>query len=406
MLRDTNHAPLIDGPTPRQRMLAALCGEHSEILPAAPCYPGLFLADFERSYYLEQCRRYMGHKTRRRVDHVQDTRFRAEALYHAYGIFKERPDWIEVRQGTSYSWAERTDLVLEGGVLYYEDRLTGARARVDRGRLPSGDGILAGHDHALQDNWDAPSQIHSAADIDTLVPVRHLDKLIGTGCWDLPARVVADYGGEYFISTILDTPFSDGYDLLGFRDLMLIQRDQPDLLHALLERQLLQTQQVMGAWAVTGIDGVYVQEVFTGADIISAESFDRFVFAYNQPYFAHMRDLGLLPIYYVCGDVVPRLERVVELDIAAVAVEESKKNFRIEIEEVIDRVGGRRAVLGNIDTIRFGLHGTMEEMANEVRRQVQAGRRAKGFIVSTGSPFPLDTNPRLIDTLVSTAHSC
>ena len=72
---------------------------------------------------------------------------------------------------------------------------------------------------------------------------------------------------------------------------------------------------------------------------------------------------------------------------------------------MVDRVRGRVAILGNVDTIRFGLHGTMEEMAGEVRRQGRIGSQAKGFLISTGSPFPLDTNPRILDTLVATAHS-
>ncbi|MBC8263182.1 MAG: hypothetical protein H8E47_03550 [Anaerolineales bacterium] len=186
---------------------------------------------------------------------------------------------------------------------------------------------------------------------------------------------------------------------------MLIQHDRPDLFHYLLERQLAQTQRVMEAWAAIGVHGVYVQEVFTGADLISPRSYDEFVFAYNQPYFHHMRALGLLAIHYVCGDVVPRLDRIAQLDIAAVAVEESKKSFTIEIEDVVDRVAGRVAVFGNIDAVQFGIHSTMAEMAAEVKRQIRIGSRAKGFVVSTGSPFPLDTNPRLIDTLVATAHS-
>jgi uroporphyrinogen-III decarboxylase len=86
-------------------------------------------------------------------------------------------------------------------------------------------------------------------------------------------------------------------------------------------------------------------------------------------------------------------------------VEESKKGFQIEIDEVVEQVAGRTAVLGNIDAVQFGLHATADEMAAEVRRQAAIGARAKGFVVSTGSPFPLDTNPRLIDTLVETAHS-
>jgi uroporphyrinogen-III decarboxylase len=46
-----------------------------------------------------------------------------------------------------------------------------------------------------------------------------------------------------------------------------------------------------------------------------------------------------------------------------------------------------------------------DEMAAEAKRQLRVGREAKGFMLSTGSPFPLDTNPRLIDTLVATAHA-
>ena len=113
----------------------------------------------------------------------------------------------------------------------------------------------------------------------------------------------------------------------------------------------------------------------------------------------------MLPIYCITGDVIPRLNQVVQLPIAALAVEESKKDFVIEIEEVVRRVGDRLAVLGNVDAVRFGLRATQAEMADEVKRQARVGARARGFVVSTGSPFPLDTNPRLIDTLVTTAHA-
>jgi uroporphyrinogen-III decarboxylase len=237
------------------------------------------------------------------------------------------------------------------------------------------------------------------------VPIVPAEDLLAGGSFDLPRLIAAEFGSEYLITTILDTPFSDAYDLLGFQGLMLTQYDRPELLHHLLRRKLAQSQEVMAAWAATGVHAVYVEETFTGADLISPRSYDRFVFAYNQPYFRQMRSLGLLPIHYVCGDVVPRLDRICEYDVAAVAVEESKKNFTINLEEVVERVDGRAAVLGNIDAVRFGLQASLDEMAAEVRRQASIGQRAPGFVVSTGSPFPLDTNPRLIDTLVATAHS-
>jgi uroporphyrinogen-III decarboxylase len=373
-------------------MLYALRGQTPDVLPAAPAYLSLFLADFVRGYYAEQLRRRLRGQRRLHIDHDEDTHIRAEAFLHAYGIFKTRPDWIEVGPGPGRAWSARTDIVSVDGMLLYEDRLTGKQTPV-----------LA--PQQVTDVWDLSSDLRDAADVDTRLPIVSAEDLLAGGSFDLPRQTAAEYGDEYLITTILDTPFSDAYDLLGFQGLMLTQHDRPDLLHHLLQRKLAQSTEVMAAWAATGVHAVYVEEVFTGADLISPRSYDRFVFAYNQPYFRHMRSLGLLPIHYVCGDVIPRLECICQYDIAAVAVEESKKSFTIDLEEVVKRVDGRVAVLGNIDAIRFGLQTGLDEMAAEVRRQARIGRRAQGFIVSTGSPFPLDTNPRLIDTLVTAAHS-
>jgi uroporphyrinogen-III decarboxylase len=271
--------------------------------------------------------------------------------------------------------------------------------------LPTGDDPITEINPSARDIWDISAQISTREDVETQIPIISADEWLRRGDFELPRQVVADYGDRYFISTILDTPYSDMYDYLGFRGLMVIQRRNPDLLQYLLERRLMQSKEVMEAWAAIGMHGVYVEEVFSAADTISPQSYERFVYAYNQPYFQHMRSMGLLPIHYVCGDVIPRLEYIVQYDIAAVAVEESKKKFRIELAEVVERVAGRTAVFGNIDAVRFGIHATPEEMSAEVERQAGIGAQAGGFIVSTGSPFPLETNPRMVDTLVTAAHS-
>ncbi len=393
--------------TPKQRMIRALTGQKPDVLPAAPAYTGLFLADFERAFYIEQYRQRL-HETgseRCPVDHEEDTLFRARAIFRSYGIFKVRPDWIEVFRGSSRAWAERTDIVQRQGHLYYEDRVSGKQVAMHRAHLPYGDAEVTEVNRSETDIWDESSEVAGNEQVDQIIPIRRASELLSSGEMDLIRRIVDDYGDRFFISSILDTPFSYVSDHLGFYGLMVTQHDRPKLLHYMLQRQLAQTEERMVALAAVGVHGVYVQEVFTGADLISPRAYDEFVFAYNEPYFQRMRGMGLLPIHYVCGDVIPRLEQMARCDVAAIAVEESKKNFRIEIEDVVERVGDRVAVLGNIDAVKFGLNATMDEMAAEVRRQAAIGTRAKGFVISTGSPFPLDTNPRLLDTLVATAHS-
>ena len=386
-------------------MFQVLRGETPDQVPAAPAYLILFLADFERNYYIEQYRQRMRGLSRYPVNHQEDTRFRAQAIYHAYGIFKERPDWMEIGQGASRSWAERIEIVDENDVLYYEDQRTGVRKPMHTSPLPWGSMEYTNEFDSTKDLWDISREIQSEEQIDARLPLPDPQTMLERGDFDLPRQVMDDYGDSRFITTILDTPFSDAYCVLGFKGLMVIQRKQPKLFHYLLERQLEVTKKMMQVWAEVGIHGVYVEEVFTGADIISPRTYDEFVFAYNQPYFMYMSGLGLCPIHYVCGDVIPRLEQIAQLDIAAVGVEESKKKFVIELEEVVRLVAGRVAVLGNIDAVRYGQNASLEDMAAEANRQLRIGQDAQGFLLSTGSPFPLDTNPRLIDTMIATAHA-
>jgi uroporphyrinogen-III decarboxylase len=40
-----------------------------------------------------------------------------------------------------------------------------------------------------------------------------------------------------------------------------------------------------------------------------------------------------------------------------------------------------------------------------VNRQIEAGLAAKGFVISTGSPLPLETPFKNLDTMVGAAHS-
>jgi len=326
-------------------------------------------------------------------------------LVHSYDVFNTRPDWIEVGLGSSKAWAGRTEIVSRDGVLCYEDKQTGICVPMHAISMPYGDELLSDATLVSGDIWDISEQISSHEDVEALMPIMSAEEWLARGDFDLPLKVVAEYGDQYFISTILDTPYSDSYEFLGFRGMMVFQRRNPELFQFLLHRRLMQSKEVMAAWAATGIHGVYVEEVFSGADVISPKSYEQFVFAYNQPYFQHMRKLGMLPIHYVCGDVIPRLEHMVEYDIAAVAVEESKKGFRIDIADVIECVAGRKAVFGNIDAVRFGIHATAEEMSEEVTRQAGIGAQAHGFIASTGSPFPLETDPRMVDALVTAAHS-
>jgi len=392
--------------TPKQRMRAAMMGERPDVGPAAPSYLALFREPVEKRRYVELYHERMQGMKRYRPDHDEDVEFRLQALKDAYEIFPVMPDCIEVSAGPARQWAERTEISLEDSQLCYLDTVTGERRNMLTTDFPAGRdylyGILPSADEP--DVWDQSELIQSCDVIDMLVRLVPLEELEEQGVFDLPRTLAAGWGRDLFIMTYDSTPYTAAY-LLGFQGMMTSFYDNPNNLQYFIERIFEQRKPVLRGYSKSGCDGLYVEEIFSGADIISPELYDKFAFPGNAEYFEFAKECGLLTTYYICGNPLPLLERIGRLECSAVAVEEGKKNFEIPIEHVINALGKRKCIFGNIDAVEFGLHARPEQVRAEVARQIEAGRKAKGFVVSIGSPLPLHSPMENVAALIETAHS-
>ena len=102
-------------------------------------------------------------------------------------------------------------------------------------------------------------------------------------------------------------------------------------------------------------------------------------------------------IYYYCGNPAPVWGAILSLPHDALSLEESKKGFRIDIEEVADRIRGRACLLGNLDAITLLEHGSEEALRAESGRQIRAGRR-------NGSPVTPGTSAERVRRYRGIAH--
>ena len=67
--------------------------------------------------------------------------------------------------------------------------------------------------------------------------------------------------------------------------------------------------------------------------------------------------------------------------------EASMKGYVNDTAEIARRIGDRMALFSNIDPVGVLQNGTDALLEAEIRRQVQAGRHARGFILNTASPI-------------------
>ena len=77
------------------------------------------------------------------------------------------------------------------------------------------------------------------------------------------------------------------------------------------------------------------------------------------------------------------------------------KGYTNDIAQIVPAIGDRVTLFGNIDPVGCIQDGTSEHLEAEVRRQVEAGRRGRGFVISPASPItpstPLSRVRRFID---------
>jgi uroporphyrinogen-III decarboxylase len=372
----------------RARMKAALSRLRPDVVPFAPCYLGLYLERRFQENLVAGYRARLAGNARVQFDLAGDNEIRLEARLRAQSVFREPHDWLWLMAGHSRAWAEQTELIAQDGKAVWHDLKSGRLTEL----APAAPG-------STTDNWSASVQFDSRRDVDALCPLPKAEAWFAGGAYEMMRLMIRRLGGETFMCGALGTPFWGCYSILGFEGLLCAIVEKPALLEYMLERRTAWCLGYAKVLAAVGAHGVWIEECFTGADILSPAQFRRFVMPYTGKLIEALKKLGLIGVYYVCGDVMPQLDAIMEMSPDALAVEESKKGFEINIAEVKRHVGNSMALLGNFDAIYLLEHGSPQAMEREVRRQLDACARDGGFVMSMGSPMTLTTPAERLDLL-------
>jgi uroporphyrinogen-III decarboxylase len=214
---------------------------------------------------------------------------------------------------------------------------------------------------------------------------------------------MAGPGRDLFPIGSVGAPLWSNYSLLGFEGLMRLVLEDPGLVEYACGRRVEMARRTVARLKAIGARGVWIEECMT--DMISPDAFRRLNLPFLREVVGVIRDAGMFSIYYYCGDPGDRLDLLIESGADAISLEESKKGFQIDITDVVDRVRGRCAVLGNLDAIGLLAHGSEADLCDEISRQLAAGRRNRGrFVMSLGSPVTPETPLRRVRLYADLVH--
>jgi len=356
--------------TGKQKIEAAFSEEGSKEFAAVDCWEYVFVRDhWDQLTAAPWYDQYS-------PDIERQASWRRDVLSHT------EQDLLHV--GSFYSREERANLKIEDNPegVFLIDKTNGKRNKLEppavggwsrRGQLES---VKTGHLPTTEEELDAA--------ILPLFSIR-TNKTNPDDNVDLAHTLIKEHGSERYPIAYTDAPLWHMYELWGFEGMMLMIGGQPELVKRACPHFAARTISSLREAALLGAAGILIWECFT--DLISPEAYESYRVPNMRQVVDECRRLGLKSIYGFSGDPAGKLDAILSIGADALAFEESKKDFVVDINELAKYIEGRCCLFGNLDAIGVLQNGSEDQLKDAIAKQIAAGRRNRDrFVVSLGSP--------------------
>ncbi|NLG37839.1 MAG: methyltransferase [Clostridiales bacterium] len=176
-------------------------------------------------------------------------------------------------------------------------------------------------------------------------------------------------------------PFSLAGRLMGMTEAMIASCTQPDIVHILLRKATEFIISYVNGYKDAGAHGVVMAEPAAG--ILSPALNDAFSTPYVREIVGAAQDDTFLVLYHNCGNTLPLLPSILSNGAAAYHFGNA-----VAMDEVLERVPGDVAVMGNLDPSGLFHGGTPESVREGTRALMAACGKYRNFIPSSGCDIP------------------
>lgn len=356
--------------TGRQKIEAAFSKEGSQEFAATDCWEYVFIRDhwdrLTNAPWYDQYAPDLGRQTAWRRDVLART---GQDFLHLEAF---------------YSRQERENLTIEHGPegIFLIDRTNDKRKKLE----PPIVGGWSRHGHiASVGTTELPQTLEELDDQVLPTQASNAGHIKPDGRTDLAQVLIKEHGPQRYPVAYADAPLWYFYELWGFEGMMTMIGGQPELAQQALPHFTARTLEAVREAAFLGAAGILIWECFT--DMISPQAYQNFSVPYMQQVVAECRSLGLKSIYSFSGSPAGKLDAILSIGADALAFEESKKGFVVDINDLAEYIDGRCTLFGNLDAIGALQDGSETELRNAIAEQIAAGRRNRNrFVVNLGSP--------------------
>ncbi len=327
---------------------------------------------------------------------------RLNAMIATHKIHRE--DWIHADPGVSHEWEANHRIMRESNKTFVMDLRTGESDEIkldltlaSSQERSNGPGLDFGYSYIKLNRQ--PDSITTPADLKD-AEVRMADELLDGGYMDPPRKLVELFSHEAFITLPMSNLFYNSLSLFGLEEGLIATINNPDLFKALLELNAMQEIEVVRAATKAGLDGVWLAEMLISTDIVPPKFYADIIAPLHREIVNEAHRLNLKALAYLTGDCLPLLSTAKKVGYDGVVVEsQDKRGHRIDVGDVRQNVGEKICVFGNLDPIGLLIHGSDEELQQEIKRQMMIAGEG-GCFVTSSNILSLPVTPEKINRII------
>ena len=198
------------------------------------------------------------------------------------------------------------------------------------------------------------------------------------------ARIAArKVGAERFVLANIDSgPFQLAATIMGMDRAMTMLLDEPEELKRVLEFCTEVAVAYGKAMARSGCHGLQFGE--SSASVIGRAAYEEVVWPFDCRVIEELKQEPPYVFLHVCGDSTPLFDLLVRSGAHCLEIDS-----QVDMAWAKERAAARTALKGNICTTSF-LRESTQELREECRQIVEAGRSGGGFILCGGCEVPAD----------------
>lgn len=218
----------------------------------------------------------------------------------------------------------------------------------------------------------------------------------------VPAKqVVSRFGEDLFVIGVPRAFTVDSmFFIQGMEASLMDMIDRPEFIKRLTERQLEAAVQQGIAFAMAGVDALYVGEAF--GQFMSPEQFCALCAPYFRAFVEQVRPHGPLIYLHMCGKVTHLLDQIADTGVDCIEPLDEVAGTRVA--EVKKRIGDRVALMGGVNTLLLA-HGTVEDVEVDCARCIREGAEGGGYILGACDMLPTETSAEKVEAMVQCAKT-